>query len=103
MLAVGSVFSDRTSALLTVQTVVSELASLHLGAERFEAASSTVLMNIEKLQNMAGAMCIGGKGSVRSSSLARKLFLICSLFQNLKMFSIQTMLIVLRTWMGCIT
>ncbi|XP_026431909.1 sorting nexin 2B-like [Papaver somniferum] len=42
MLAVDSAFSDRTSALLTVQTVISELSSLHLRAEKLEAASSKI-------------------------------------------------------------
>ncbi|KAI3986918.1 hypothetical protein MKX01_014619 [Papaver californicum] len=42
MLAVDSAFSDRTSALLTVQTVISELSSLQLRAEKLEAASSKI-------------------------------------------------------------
>ncbi|KAF8402560.1 hypothetical protein HHK36_010646 [Tetracentron sinense] len=42
MLAVHTAFSDRTSALLTVQTIVSELSSLHLRAEKLEAASSKI-------------------------------------------------------------
>lgn len=32
----GQCFSDRTSALLTVQTVILELASLQLGGERLK-------------------------------------------------------------------
>ncbi|OVA02811.1 Phox homologous domain [Macleaya cordata] len=42
MLAVNSAFSDRSSALLTVQTVISELSSLHARAEKLEAASSKI-------------------------------------------------------------
>lgn len=42
MLAVHSAFSDRSSALLTVQTLLSELSSLHSRAEKLEAASSKV-------------------------------------------------------------
>jgi hypothetical protein len=39
MLAVNNAFSDRSSALLTVQTLSSELASLHSRIEKLEAAS----------------------------------------------------------------
>ncbi|GLT68168.1 hypothetical protein SLA2020_404240 [Shorea laevis] len=39
MLAVNNAFSDRTSALLTVQTLSSELASLHSKIEKLEVAS----------------------------------------------------------------
>ncbi|KAL2317435.1 hypothetical protein Fmac_031311 [Flemingia macrophylla] len=42
MLAVHSAFSDRSSALLTVQTLLSELSSLHSRAEKLEAASSKI-------------------------------------------------------------
>ncbi|KAJ4978084.1 hypothetical protein NE237_008864 [Protea cynaroides] len=42
MLAVHSAFSDRSSALLTVQTLLSELSSLHSKAEKLEAASSKI-------------------------------------------------------------
>jgi hypothetical protein len=42
MLAVHSAFSDRSSALLTVQTLLSELSSLESRAEKLEAASSKV-------------------------------------------------------------
>ncbi|XP_059659844.1 sorting nexin 2A-like [Cornus florida] len=42
MLAVHTAFSDRSSALLTVQTILSELSSLHSRAEKLEAASSTM-------------------------------------------------------------
>ncbi|XP_057955493.1 sorting nexin 2A-like [Malania oleifera] len=42
MLAVHSAFSDRSSALLTVQTVMSELSSLHARVEKLEAASSNI-------------------------------------------------------------
>lgn len=42
MLAVHGAFSDRSSALLTVQTLLSELSSLQSKAEKLEAASSKV-------------------------------------------------------------
>uniref|UniRef100_A0A1D1XDT9 Sorting nexin 2B n=1 Tax=Anthurium amnicola TaxID=1678845 RepID=A0A1D1XDT9_9ARAE len=42
MLAVHSAFSDRSSALLTVQTLLSELSSLHARAEKLEVASSKI-------------------------------------------------------------
>lgn len=42
MLSVHGAFSDRSSALLTVQTLLSELSSLHSRAEKLEAASSKI-------------------------------------------------------------
>ncbi|XP_010264532.1 PREDICTED: sorting nexin 2A-like [Nelumbo nucifera] len=42
MLAVHSAFSDRSSALLTVQTLLSELSSLQSRAEKLEVASSKI-------------------------------------------------------------
>ncbi|KHN46116.1 Sorting nexin 2B [Glycine soja] len=42
MLAVHSAFSDRSSALLTVQTLLSELSSLESRAEKLEVASSKI-------------------------------------------------------------
>ncbi|KAL2549813.1 Sorting nexin 2B [Forsythia ovata] len=42
MLAVNNAFSDRTSALLTVQTLLSELSSLNSRIEKLEAASSKI-------------------------------------------------------------
>ncbi|XP_077213375.1 sorting nexin 2A-like [Tasmannia lanceolata] len=42
MLAVHGAFSDRSSALLTVQTLLSELSSLHSRAEKLETASSKI-------------------------------------------------------------
>ncbi|XP_021676718.1 sorting nexin 2B isoform X2 [Hevea brasiliensis] len=42
MLSVHGAFSDRSSALLTVQTLISELSSLHSRAEKLEAASSKI-------------------------------------------------------------
>ncbi|CAA6654692.1 unnamed protein product [Spirodela intermedia] len=42
MLAVHSAFSDRSSALLTVQTLLSELSSLEARAEKLEAATSKI-------------------------------------------------------------
>ncbi|XP_072996548.1 sorting nexin 2B-like [Typha latifolia] len=40
LLAVHGAFAERSSALLTVQTTLSDLASLHSRAEKFEAAAS---------------------------------------------------------------
>ncbi|KAL8128099.1 hypothetical protein AgCh_014890 [Apium graveolens] len=40
MLAINNAFSDRANALLTVQTLLSELASLNVRIENLEAASS---------------------------------------------------------------
>lgn len=42
MLAVHGAFSDRSSALLTVQTLLSELSSLQSRAEKLEVASSKI-------------------------------------------------------------
>ncbi|KAK8596565.1 hypothetical protein V6N13_001181 [Hibiscus sabdariffa] len=42
MLAVHGAFTDRSSALLTVQTLLSELSTLHSRAEKLEAASSKI-------------------------------------------------------------
>lgn len=42
MLAINNAFSDRSSALLTVQTLSSELASLNSRIEKLEAASSKI-------------------------------------------------------------
>lgn len=42
MLAVNNAFSDRSSALLTVQTLLSELTSLNSKIEKLEAASSKI-------------------------------------------------------------
>jgi len=42
MLAVHSAFSERSSALLTVQTLLSELAALQSRVEKLEAASSKI-------------------------------------------------------------
>ncbi|KAK4480680.1 hypothetical protein RD792_013758 [Penstemon davidsonii] len=42
MLAVNNAFTDRSSALLTVQTLLSDLASLNLRIEKLEAASSKI-------------------------------------------------------------
>ncbi|GAV58666.1 PX domain-containing protein/Vps5 domain-containing protein [Cephalotus follicularis] len=42
MLSVHGAFSDRSSALLTVQTLLSDLSSLHARAEKLEAASSKI-------------------------------------------------------------
>lgn len=42
MLAVNGAFSDRTSALLTVQTLSSDLVSLQSRIEKLEAAASKI-------------------------------------------------------------
>ncbi|XP_010931303.1 sorting nexin 2B isoform X2 [Elaeis guineensis] len=42
MLAVHSAFSDRSHALLTIQTLLSDLSSLHAKAKKLEAASSKI-------------------------------------------------------------
>lgn len=42
MLSVHGAFSDRSSALLTVQTLISDLSSLHSRAEKLETASSKI-------------------------------------------------------------
>lgn len=56
MLAVHTAFSDRTSALLTVQTLLSELSLLQSRAEKLEAASSKVFggdrSRIRKLEDL---------------------------------------------------
>lgn len=56
MLAVHSAFSDRSSALLTVQTLLSELSSLHSRAEKLEAAASKIFggdrSRIRKLEEL---------------------------------------------------
>lgn len=56
MLAVNGAFSDRTSALLTVQTLISELDSLHLRTEKLEVASSKIFggdkSRIRKLEEL---------------------------------------------------
>ncbi|RWR78937.1 sorting nexin 2A-like protein [Cinnamomum micranthum f. kanehirae] len=56
MLAVHNAFSDRTSALLTVQTLLSELSSLHSRTEKLEAAASKIFggdrSRIRKLEEL---------------------------------------------------
>ncbi|XP_004490663.1 sorting nexin 2B-like isoform X2 [Cicer arietinum] len=56
MLAVHSAFTDRSSALLTVQTLLSELSSLQSRAEKLEAASSKIFggdkSRIRKLEEL---------------------------------------------------
>ncbi|KAI3461690.1 hypothetical protein Pfo_018353 [Paulownia fortunei] len=60
MLAVHSAFSDRSSALLTVQTLISELSSLHSRAEKLETASSKIFggdkSRIRKLEDLKDAI-----------------------------------------------
>lgn len=59
MLAVHSAFSDRSHALLTLQTLLSDLSSLHAKAKKLEAASSKVfggdkskICKLEELKEM---------------------------------------------------
>ncbi|PON85842.1 Vacuolar protein sorting-associated protein 17, Vps [Trema orientale] len=56
MLAVNSAFADRSSALLTVQTLLSELDSLQSRAEKLEVASSKIFggdkSRIRKLEEL---------------------------------------------------
>ncbi|MCD7465783.1 Sorting nexin 2A [Datura stramonium] len=61
MLAVKNAFSDRSSALLTVQTLLSELSSLKSKIEKLEAASSKIfggdrsrIRKIEELRETLG-------------------------------------------------
>lgn len=60
MLAVHNAFSDRSSALLTVQTLISELSSLHSKAEKLETSSSKIFggdkSRTSKLQEVKDAM-----------------------------------------------
>lgn len=68
MLSVHTAFSDRSSALLTVQTLMSDLSSLNSRVERLEAAASKIfggdrsrLRRIEELKETIrvteGAKC----------------------------------------------
>ncbi|OVA07834.1 Phox homologous domain [Macleaya cordata] len=56
MLAVHGAFSDRSSALLTVQTLLSELSSMHSRAEKLQVASSKIFggdkSRIRKLEEL---------------------------------------------------
>lgn len=45
MLVVDAAFSDRSSALLTVQTLISDLSSLHSKVDKLETASSRIFGN----------------------------------------------------------
>ncbi|EYU45693.1 hypothetical protein MIMGU_mgv1a003484mg [Erythranthe guttata] len=62
MLAVHSAFSDRSSALLTVQTLISDLSSLHSRTEKLEGASSKIFggdkSRVRKLEDLKGAIRI---------------------------------------------
>lgn len=62
MLAVQSGFSDRASALLTVQTLMSDLSSLHSKVEKLEAASSKIFggdqSRLQKLEELKGKISI---------------------------------------------
>ncbi|KZV25767.1 sorting nexin 2B-like [Dorcoceras hygrometricum] len=60
MFSVHNAFSDRSSALLTLQTLVSELHSLHSRTEKLETASSKLFgsdkARIRKLQELNNAI-----------------------------------------------
>ncbi|KAK4764514.1 hypothetical protein SAY87_013952 [Trapa incisa] len=60
MLSVHSAFTDRSSALLTVQTLLTELASLQMRSEKLEAASSKVFggdkTRIRKMEELKETM-----------------------------------------------
>ncbi|KAI4306504.1 hypothetical protein L6164_029776 [Bauhinia variegata] len=60
MLAVNNAFSDRSSALLTVQTLSSELVSLHSRIEKLEVASSKIFggdkTRIRKIEELKEAV-----------------------------------------------
>ncbi|XP_061351688.1 sorting nexin 2A-like [Gastrolobium bilobum] len=60
MLAINNAFSDRSSALLTFQTLSSELASLHSRVEKLEVASSKIFggdkSRMRKIEEMREAI-----------------------------------------------
>ncbi|KAL3649171.1 Sorting nexin 2B [Castilleja foliolosa] len=60
MLAAHHAFSDRSSALLTVQTLISELSSMHSKAEKLETASSKIFggdkTRVRKLEELKDAI-----------------------------------------------
>ncbi|KAG6386458.1 hypothetical protein SASPL_155361 [Salvia splendens] len=60
MLAVHNAFADRSSALLTVQTLISELSALHSRAEKLETSSSTIFggdkSRVRKLEDLKDAI-----------------------------------------------
>lgn len=94
MMAVHTAFSDRSSALLTVQTLLSELSSLHSKAEKLEAASSRVfgadrsrIRKVEELKETikvtedAKNVAIGEYERIKVSYLS---FIFCIIFESLK-------------------
>ncbi|XP_059301799.1 sorting nexin 2B-like [Lycium ferocissimum] len=60
MLAVNNAFSDRSSALLTVQTLLSDLSSLRSRIEKLETASSKIFggdsSRIHKIEELRGTL-----------------------------------------------
>lgn len=60
MLALHNAFSDRSSALLTLQTLISELSSLHSRADKLESSSSKIFggdkSRIRKLEDLKDAI-----------------------------------------------
>ncbi|XP_057772522.1 sorting nexin 2B-like isoform X2 [Salvia miltiorrhiza] len=60
MLAVHSAFADRSSALLTLQTLISELSALHSRADKLETASSKMFggdkSRVRKLEDLKDAI-----------------------------------------------
>ncbi|XP_047955175.1 sorting nexin 2B-like [Salvia hispanica] len=60
MLAVQNAFTDRSSALLTVQTLISELTALHSRADKLETSSSKIFggdkSRVRKLEDIKNAI-----------------------------------------------
>ncbi|KAH6765716.1 sorting nexin 2A [Perilla frutescens var. hirtella] len=60
MLAVHNAFSDRSSALLTVQTLISELSALHSRADKLETSTSKIFggdkSRVRKLEDLKDAI-----------------------------------------------
>ncbi|XP_042018416.1 sorting nexin 2A-like [Salvia splendens] len=60
MLAVHNAFTDRSSALLTVQTLISELTALHSRADKLETSSSKIFggdkSRVRKLEDLKAAI-----------------------------------------------
>lgn len=60
MLAVHTAFADRSSALLTVQTLISELSALHSRADKLETSTSKIFggdkTRVRKLDDIKDAI-----------------------------------------------
>lgn len=83
MLGIHHAFSDRSSALLTVQTLISELSSLNSRAEKLETATSKIFggdkSRIRKLEEL--------KDSIRVTEDAKS----CAIreYERIKVFDIK--------------